>query len=82
MCMKWVVVVVMVIVLLVFVVSVKDCVLIVDLSNYKYLIDLLSDGWINVIWLCLIFEGFEVDWFDNFILLWMCVVVFVLEVVI
>lgn len=61
MCMKWVVVVVMVIVLLVFVVSVKDCVLIVDLSNYKYLMDLLSDGWIIVIWLCLIFEGFEVD---------------------
>ena len=43
----------------------KDRALIVDLSNYKHLTDLPSDGRINAIRSRLISEGFEVDRLDN-----------------
>ena len=43
----------------------KDRALIVDLSNYKHLTDLPSDGRVNAIRSRLISEGFEVDRLDN-----------------
>lgn len=77
--MKWAAVAAMVTALLASAASAKDRALIVDLSNYKHLTDLPSDGRINAIRSRLISEGFEVDRLDNPTLSRMRAAVFALE---
>lgn len=77
--MKWAAVAAMVSALVVSAASAKDRALIVDLSNYKHLTDLPSDGRINAIRSRLISEGFEVDRLDNPTLSRMRAAVFSLE---
>ena len=77
--MKWAAVAAMVTALLASAASAKDRALIVDLSNYKHLADLPSDGRINAIRSRLISEGFEVDRLDNPTLSRMRAAVFALE---
>ncbi|WP_370230987.1 peptidoglycan-binding protein [Cognatishimia sp.] len=77
--MKWAAVAAMITAVLASAVSAKDRALIVDLSNYKHLTDLPSDGRINAIRSRLISEGFEVDRLDNPTLSRMRAAVFALE---